>query len=214
METWSGSGFLGTILPFGSHGSMILTYAKHALSEEHVTASGVDVVVAGVSGGDHETVDELHGLGSLTAQLARHHPLAPLRPGLHDEAQYTVARTPHCESTDELVPQRLGLRDSAQTPRGHLLGVQLDGALGEVEALLHHGGQLADAPALLSEHVLCARGHDDDLGPGGGNTDFHAGVAILSELTGEELVQLGLEDAVGNELSLFRNLGCHDCAVR
>ena len=63
------------------------------LSEEHVTASGVDVVVAGVSGVDHETVDELHGLGSLTAQLARHHHLAPLRPGLHDEAQYTVART-------------------------------------------------------------------------------------------------------------------------
>ena len=61
---------------------------------------------------------------------------------------------PDCESTDELVPQRLGLRDGAQTPRGHLLGVQLDGALGEVEALLHHGGQLADAPALLSEHVL------------------------------------------------------------
>ena len=61
---------------------------------------------------------------------------------------------PDCESTDELVPQRLGLRDGAQAPRGHLLGVQLDGALGEVEALLHHGGQLADSPALLAEHVL------------------------------------------------------------
>ena len=63
------------------------------LSEEHVTASGVDVVVAGVAGVDHEAVDELHGLGTLTAQLARHHHLATLRPRLHDEAKDTIART-------------------------------------------------------------------------------------------------------------------------
>ena len=47
---------------------------------------------------------------------------------------------PDSESTDELVPQRLCLSDGAESPRGHLLGVQLDGALGEIEALLHHGG--------------------------------------------------------------------------
>ena len=65
---------------------------------------------------------------------------------------------PDSESTDELVPQRLCLSDGAESPRGHLLGVQLDGALGEIEALLHHGGQLADAPALLTEHVLRSGG--------------------------------------------------------
>ena len=107
---------------------------------------------------------------------------------------------PDCESADELVPQRLGLGDGAQPPGGHLLGVELDGSLWEVEALLYDGRELADAPALLAEHVLRARRHDDDLGAGGGDAHLHAGVAILGELAGEELVQLGLEDAVGNEL--------------
>ena len=63
------------------------------LSKEHVTAGGVNVVVAGVAGVDHEAVDELHGLGTLTAQLAGDHHLATLRPGLHDEAKNTIART-------------------------------------------------------------------------------------------------------------------------
>ena len=107
---------------------------------------------------------------------------------------------PDCETTDELVPQRLGLGDGAQPPGGHLLGVELYGSLGEVEALLHDGRELADAPALLAEHVLRARRHDDDLGAGGGDAHLHAGVAILGELAGEELVQLGLEDADGNKL--------------
>ena len=61
------------------------------LSKEHVTASSIDVVVAGVAGVDHEAVDELHGLGTLTAQFAGHHDLASLSPGLHDEAKHTIA---------------------------------------------------------------------------------------------------------------------------
>ena len=31
----------------------------------------LDVVIDGVSGGDHESIDNLHGLGMLTAKLAR-----------------------------------------------------------------------------------------------------------------------------------------------
>ena len=41
------------------------------LTELHVPDSLLDVVVDGVSGVDHESVDELHGLGTLTAELAR-----------------------------------------------------------------------------------------------------------------------------------------------
>ena len=108
------------------------------------------------------------------------------------------------QSSDQLVSERLSLCDGAETTSGHLLGVQLDGVLGEVEPLLDDGGQLTDPSALLSEHILGPGGHDDDLGLGGGDTDLDAGVAILGQLTGQELVQLGFEHAISNELAKFK----------
>jgi hypothetical protein len=47
--------------------------------------------------------------------------------------------------------------------------------------------------ALLAQHVLCPGGHDNDLGPGGGDAHLHAAVPILRQLTGQQLVQLSLE---------------------
>lgn len=44
-------------------------------------------------------------------------------------------------------------------------------------------------------------GADDDVGDCGCDADFDARVALLSELTLEELVQLGVEDTVSDELS-------------
>jgi len=56
----------------------------------------------------------------------------------------------HCQATQQLVAQALCLSHCAQTPVGDLLCIQLHSLLGEVEALLHCGGQLADAAALLA----------------------------------------------------------------
>ena len=56
----------------------------------------------------------------------------------------------HCQATQQLVAQALCLCHCAQTPVGHLLCIQLNGVLGEVEALLHCRGQLANAAALLT----------------------------------------------------------------
>ena len=39
--------------------------------------------------------------------------------------------------------------------------------------------------------------------------DLHAGVTILSQLPGQELVELGLEDAVSDELPLLGHLSRH-----
>ena len=64
------------------------------------------------------------------------------------------------------------LSNSAKTPSLNLLGIQLNGALWEVEPLLDDAGQLPDPPALLSQHVLGPGGHDDDLRPGGSHTDL------------------------------------------
>ena len=88
-------------------------------------ARGVDVVVDGVSGVDHETVHKLHGLGPLAPQLSAHDHLvaqlmdkirgffmiylATLGSRLHDKSEDTIASTPHCETSNQLVPQGLSL---------------------------------------------------------------------------------------------------------
>lgn len=56
-----------------------------------MTDSGVHVIVDRVSTVDHETVHELHGLGPLTPELARHDHLTALSSTLHDEAENTIA---------------------------------------------------------------------------------------------------------------------------
>ena len=49
-------------------------------------------------------------------------------------------------------------------------------------------------------------GADDDVGDGGRDADLDAGVALLGQLALEELVQLGVEDAIGDELSALRTI--------
>lgn len=47
------------------------------------------------------------------------------------------------------------------------------------------------------------------LGAGVGDTDVAAGVTFLGELAGEEVVQLGAEDTVSDELALLADLAGH-----
>lgn len=60
---------------------------------------------------------------------------------------------------------------------------------------------LADSAALLSEDLLGVCRADDDVGDCRGDTDFNARVALLGQLALEELVELGVEDTVCNELA-------------
>lgn len=50
-------------------------------------------------------------------------------------------------------------------------------------------------------------GADDDVGDGGGHADLDTRVSLLSQLALEELVQLGVEDTVGDELSALGKVG-------
>lgn len=77
----------------------------------------------------------------------------------------------------------------------------------EVESLLDDRRELPDAPALLAEHLLRAGRHDYDLSAGGCDANLHPRVAILGQLAGEELVDLGLEDAISDELEI------EDCQI-
>ena len=53
----------------------------------------VDELLSGLTGVDHETVGELHGLGTGSTELARDDNLATLGTRLHDETEDTIAST-------------------------------------------------------------------------------------------------------------------------
>jgi hypothetical protein len=164
---------------------------------------------------NHVALLELHDLGTLRAQLARHDNLATLRALLHDEADDTVRRAPHRETAEKLELQGLGLRLRAEAAVLDALGVQLDASLGELEALLHNRRKLANALALLAEHLLRVSRADDNLPPERRVAHLDTGVPVLSELALEELVELGVEHAVGHALALLRDLlGGHRDTVR
>ena len=105
------------------------------------------------------------------------------------------------KTTEELVAEGLALGDGGETTGVDLLGVELNGALGEVETLLDDGGELANAAAPLTENTLGLGGPDDNLLAGGGDTDLNSSVSLLGELAHEELVQLSVENSIGNELN-------------
>jgi len=150
---------------------------------------------------DHEAVGELHALGTGGTELARDDDLTALGAALHDEAEDTVAGAADGQAVEQLVAEGLALGDGGEAAVLDLGGVQGDGVLGELEALLDQRGELTDAAALLAEDLLCVRRADDDVGDGGGDADLDARIALLGQLALEELVQLGVEDTVGDELS-------------
>lgn len=105
-----------------------------------------------------------------------------------------------CQAVEELVAERFALGDSGKTAVLDLGGIEADAVLGELEALLNERRELADAATLLAEHFLGVCCADNDIGRGRSDADFDTGVALLSELALEELVELGVEDTVGDEL--------------
>jgi hypothetical protein len=139
---------------------------------------------------------ELHALGTGGPELSGNDNLATLGARLHDETEDTIASTADGKTVEELVAEGLALSDGGQTTVLDLGGVQGDGVLGELEALLDERGELTDAATLLSEDLLGVCGADDDVGDGGRHADLDARVALLSELALEELVQLGVENTV------------------
>lgn len=197
-----GQGLLGAGLALGVGAAHDLDLdTEDTLAEKDVTGGAVDELLGGLAGVDHEAVGELHGLGTGGTELSGDDDLATLGAGLHDEAQDTVAGTTDGEAVEELVAEGLALGDGGQTTVLDLGGVEGDAVLGELEALLDEGGELADAATLLTEDLLGVGGADDDVGDGGGDADFDARVSLLGQLTLEELVQLGVEDTIGDELS-------------
>merc|ERR1712223_871163 len=77
IETWSGKGFLGPILPLGSQGNIIFTLIpKNTLSQEDVSAGSIDVIVARITTVNHQTIYKLHRFGSLSSKFSRNNDFA------------------------------------------------------------------------------------------------------------------------------------------
>lgn len=78
---------------------------------------------------------------------------------------------------------------------------------------------LANSASLLTKNFLGVGGTDDDVGHGRSDANLDTRVSFLGELALEELVELGVENTVGDELSaladvdaahaLGRSSGCH-----
>jgi hypothetical protein len=66
---------------------------KDTLAKKDVANSSVDEIASGLTGVDHETVSELHGLGTSSTELARDNNFATLSTRLHDEAKDTITGT-------------------------------------------------------------------------------------------------------------------------
>ncbi len=56
-----------------------------------------------------------------------------------------------------------------------------------------------------TQHILGAGSLDDNLSAQRGHAHIHAGVAVLSELAGQQLVQLRIEHTIGHELHARRS---------
>jgi hypothetical protein len=66
---------------------------KDTLAKKDVTNSSVNEVAGGLTRVDHETVSELHRLGTGSTELARDNNFAALSSRLHNEAKDTIAGT-------------------------------------------------------------------------------------------------------------------------
>jgi len=106
----------------------------------------------------------------------------------------------HSQTRQKLITQTLTLCNCTQTTVLNLLSVQLDRPVTKLESFLHESGQFPDSATPVAEDFLCVRGTDDDFCPCRRDADFTARVPLFGKFPGEEFVEFGEEDAVGDEL--------------
>ncbi|KAF3946076.1 hypothetical protein CMV_027619 [Castanea mollissima] len=157
--------------------------------------SRVNIFIDWLTRRNHISILELHGLCTMCPKFFTNNHLTSLCPTFHNKSQYTIARPPNSKTSEKLVSERLSLSNSTKP--------SVVAVLWKLEPFLYHLGRLSDPSSLLTENVLCLCGSDDDLGSHRRNPNLDAGVTVLSELTGQYLVQLGVENSFSYELSPF-----------
>merc|ERR1712090_75176 len=161
------------------------------------------------------TIETLSGRGvfgpfcSLAAQFAGYDDLATLSTRLHNEAEDTITGASDGKTTDQFVTEGFSLSNGAKATSRHLLGIQFDGTIGIVEALLNDGGQFTNTLTFVVQHILSARREDDNLRARRRHAHLDSAVTIFGQLPRQELIQFGFENSILNELSFFGYLDRH-----
>ena len=191
---------------------------EDSLTELDGTDGLVDEIVLWLTSGDLVTHGVLLGLGTLSTDLTGDDDFATDgTTTAHDGSEDVVGGKTDWGSAQELVLEGLDVGSSAEVLvvwEGLDGEVNLVGLVVEVVSLLNEGLDLLDLTGLLLEEVSGLGASDTDLSSGGGEADLNSGVSVNSEGSGEELVELSLEDSIGDELLLGVHLSsdlsfCH-----
>ena len=177
--------------------------AEDSLSQKHGTDRLLHIEGRGVTGREKEPITELHGLSALSPQLTADGDNATDGAGVHDVPDHSVAGTTNGHTLEQLEPKRLGLGHGAETARLHTLHKKLHRQLLNVESFLDQRSQLSNSDATLTKNLSSSSGTNDDLHLEVSLSNLNTGVAILSENFAQELIELGLENALLDELRLL-----------
>jgi hypothetical protein len=184
--------------------------AEDTLAEFNVADGNIDKVLLGLTSGNLITGVVFLGLCALTSDLSRHDDFATGGASAsHDSAHNVIGGHSDWSSVKQLVLEGLDVCGGGQVL---VVGEGLDGELDlvvlivEVVSLFNEGLDLLNLAGGLVEKVLAVSSADTDLSAHVGGADLNAGVALHAEGTGEELVELSLENSVSNELFLGVNL--------
>jgi len=180
--------------------------SHNSLLEEDVSGGDVQIVDLRLTGADHVTLLEFHGLRSLLLQLSGDDNLATFRLILHHSLDDAVGGQSEGNILKELELEGFDLGGGAETLVLDSLDGELNGVLGVVESLLDQEGQFSDLSAFQTNDVLSLGGLDSNFGLDGGNSDLNTGVTSGLEGLAQEGVEFGLEDTIGDEFLLFVDL--------
>lgn len=175
--------------------------SHHSLLQHDVSHSDVKIVLLGISGRNHVTLFEFHGLGSLLGKLSRNDDLASLSLLLID----SLTDDRRNGNTDGDLSQEfeldgLGHSTGAETLlfESHDLDVDAVGLVSP--SLLDKGLEFPDLALVVVKERLGVGDLEDDFGFGEGVGEVEAGVAAFLKGLVKERVQFGLEKSVEDVL--------------
>ena len=109
-------------------------HSEHTLLDEDVADSLIDELLAGITGLNHVSLLELHGISTLLAELSGHNNLASLGTSLQSAANDSVSGTADGKTSQKLVLESLGLNLRGQAAVHHALSVENDVVLVEAKS--------------------------------------------------------------------------------
>ena len=179
---------------------------ENTLTELNTTDGLVDEIVLWLTSGDLVTHGVLLSLGTLATDLTGDDNFATdSTTTAHDGSEDVVSGKTDWGSVQKLVLKSLDVGSSAEVL---VVWESLDSEIDlvalvvEVVSLLNKGFDLLDLTGLLLEEVSCLGATHTNLSTHTGKTHLNASVSVNTKRSGEELVELSLEDSVSDELLL------------